>query len=174
MKNGSVNSPIRQPIIKPMTPSDLDSVIRIEEQSFQHPWARDQFMDELERGSVSRCHVALMVDSEDDTAQNATSTNGPVVGFIMTWLVVDELHITNIAVGFEARRGGVAAALLEHSIGEAIELGAQWCQLEVRISNRPARELYGLFGFKTLGTRKRYYPDGEDAVVMGKDLTIRV
>ena len=174
MKNGSGISQIRQPIIKPMVPSDLDSVVRIEEHSFQHPWARDQFMDELERGLVSRCHVALMVDSEDDTAQNATSSNGPVVGFIMTWLVADELHITNIAVGPEARRGGVAAALLEHSIGEAIELGAQWCQLEVRISNRPARELYDRFGFKSLGIRKRYYPNGEDAVVMGKDLTIRV
>ena len=163
---------IRQYVIRPMAPSDLDSVIRIEEQSFSHPWTHEQFMTELERGPVSRCCVAMVDQDGCDTSQESASTQQLVVGFIMAWLVVDEFYITNLAVEQKVRRGGVAAALLEYSIEEAIELGAKWCQLEVRVSNMPARELYGRFGFKTLGTRKRYYPDGEDAVVMGKDLTI--
>ncbi len=153
-----------------MAPSDLDSVIRIEEQAFPHPWTRDQFMAELQREPVSRCHVAVMRDYEVYSAQNTRSVMGPVVGFIMAWLVVDELHITNLAVAPEARRCGVAAALLEQSIREATELEAQWCQLDVRASNAPAMELYGQFGFKPLGTRKGYYHNGEDAVVMGREL----
>ena len=174
MNSGSDTIQIKQPLIRPMAPLDLDSVIRIEKQSFPHPWTRAQFMTELQREAVSRCHVAVMGDDEDGTVQNASSTKGPVVGFIMAWLVEDELHITNLAVAPEARRGGVAAAILEHSIREATELGAAWCQLDVRASNTPARELYSRFGFKPLGTRKGYYLNGEDAVVMGKDLTIRV
>jgi len=163
MNSESGTSQIRQPLIRTMTLSDLDSVIRIEELSFPHPWTRDQFTTELGREPVSRCHVAVMEDDGD-------YATGPVAGFIMAWLVVDELHITNLAVAPEARRGGVAAALLVQSIREATELGAVWCQLDVRASNTAARGLYSLFGFKPLGTRKRYYHNGEDAVVMGKNL----
>ncbi|MDF1524827.1 MAG: ribosomal protein S18-alanine N-acetyltransferase [bacterium] len=160
MNSGSGTSKINPLVIRPMTLLDLDSVVRIEDLSFPHPWTRDQFTAELERELVSRCHVAVM---EDDGI-------GPAVGFIMAWLVEDELHITNLAVEPEVRRGGVAAALLEQSILEAIELGAMWCQLDVRATNAAARGLYSRFGFKPLGTRKRYYQNGEDAVVMGKEL----
>jgi ribosomal-protein-alanine N-acetyltransferase len=163
MDEGSGTSKIKHPVIRSMTLLDLDSVIRIEELSFPHPWTRDQFTTELDQEPVSRCHVAVI---EDDGG----SASGPVLGFIMAWLVVDELHITNLAVAPEVRRGGVAAVLLEQSILEATELGAIWCQLEVRATNTAARGLYRRFGFKPLGTRKRYYHDGEDAVVMGKDL----
>jgi ribosomal-protein-alanine N-acetyltransferase len=163
-------SQIDQFLIRPMTPLDLDSVVRIEEQSFPHPWTREQFMSELVNEPVSRCHVAVMGDHILHPVQDDPSMKAPVVGFIMAWLVVDELHITNLAVAPETRRGGVAAALLERSINEASELGAQWCQLDVRASNTPARELYSRHGFEPLGTRKGYYQDGEDALVMGKEL----
>ena len=170
MNSGSETSQTRQPLIRPMALSDLDSVIRIEEQSFPHPWTREQFMTELGRKPVSRCHVAVMGDDEVYPVQDTSSMKGPVVGFIMAWLVEDELHITNLAVAPEVRRGGVAAAILERSILEAVENGAVWCQLDVRASNTPALELYSRFGFKPLGTRKGYYHNGEDAVVMGKEL----
>jgi ribosomal-protein-alanine N-acetyltransferase len=170
MKSGSDTIQIRQPFIRPMTPSDMDSVTRIENQSFPHPWTREQIVTELLRESVSRCHVAVMGDDEDSTFQNSSSTEGPVLGYIMAWLVEDELHITNLAVAPEVRRCGVAAALLEQSIREATEEGAVWCQLDVKVSNSPARGLYMRYGFKPLGTRNGYYPDGEDAVVMGREL----
>jgi ribosomal-protein-alanine N-acetyltransferase len=163
MHSGSGTSKIRHPLIKSMTLSDLDSVIRIEELSFSHPWTRDQFTAELEREQVSRCHVAVMGDDGEYASES-------VAGFIIAWFVVDELHITNLAVDPHARRCGVAAALLEQTIQEGTELGAVWCQLEVRASNMAARGLYSRYGFKPLGTRKRYYHNGEDAVVMGRGL----
>jgi ribosomal-protein-alanine N-acetyltransferase len=171
MSTESDNLQVIQLHIRSMAPSDLDSVIRIEKQSFPYPWTREQFMTELGRKPVSRCHVAVAGDHEVYPVQDVSSFKGPVVGFIMAWLVEDELHITNLAVAPEARRGGVAAAILEHSILEAVEHGAVWCQLDVRASNTPARELYNRFGFKPLGTRKGYYHNGEDAVVMGRNLT---
>jgi len=163
MNSESGTSRIRHPFIRAMTLSDLDSVIRIEELSFQCPWTRDQFSAELVRAPVSRCLVAVIEEDGDCTSES-------VAGFIMAWLVVDELHVTNLAVAPKARRCGVAAALLERSIQDATELGAVWCQLEVRASNTAAIGLYGGFGFKPLGVRKRYYHNGEDAVVMGREL----
>ncbi|UCF88184.1 MAG: ribosomal protein S18-alanine N-acetyltransferase [bacterium] len=158
-------------LIRTMEPADLESVLRIEEESFPHPWTRDQFMNEINGGSVSRCHVAVRKTEEGRGAAGKEATPaGSVVGFVMAWLVSDELHITNLAVAPEARRCGVAAALLSHTIREAVRQGAVWCQLDVRVTNTPARELYSRLGFKPLGTRKRYYRNGEDAVVMGKEL----
>ena len=148
-----------------MTLSDLDAVMHVEELSFPHPWTREQFIVELERSSFSRCYTALLVEDG-----NNPDLEGTVVGFMMAWLAADELHITNLAVKPEVRRIGVAAALLGNSLREAVDAGATWCQLEVRASNKPARELYTRYGFEPIGTRKRYYQDGEDAVVMGKEL----
>lgn len=155
--------------IRPMVSSDLDSVIRIEKCSFPHPWTREQFIVELGREPYSRCHVAELKDSAA-ALEYCPSWKDAIVGFLMTWLVADELQITNLAVAPEVRRSGVAAVLLEYSLREAVDMGAAWCQLEVRVTNTPARDLYKRYGFKPLGTRKGYYQDGEDAVVMGKDL----
>ena len=174
MNNRPGKGQIGQPFIRHMLPSDLDSVIRIEELSFPHPWTREQFMTELGREPVSHCHVVVTGDDGNCSDQDKHLKEGTVAGFIMGWLVADELHITNLAVAPEARRGGFAAALLERSIQEATELGAAWCQLDVRASNTPARGLYLRYGFKALGTRKGYYHNGEDAVVMGRDLTISI
>ena len=88
----------------------------------------------------------------------------------MSWLVADELHVTNLAVSPAHRGLGFAAGLVEHALDDAREKGTVWCQLEVRSSNKPARSLYRKFGFREIGLRKGYYQDGEDAVVMGKDL----
>jgi len=114
--------------------------------------------------------VAAMGDVGADPARCAPCSERPIVGFIMAWLVQDEFHITNLAVAPEARGCGVAAMLLEQALLEATETGALWCQLEVRASNAPAIGLYRRSGFRPLGKRKRYYHNGEDAVVMGREL----
>lgn len=154
-----------KPRIRNMLPSDLDSVVSIEERSFPNPWTRDQFMAELGRKPVSRCYVSVKEGGGEGRISEEI-----VTGFIMAWLVADELHITNLAVDPEMRRTGAAASLLGKSMREAMQLGAKWCQLEVRASNKPAQNLYRRFGFRPLGIRKRYYHNGEDAVVMGREI----
>jgi len=151
--------------IRALTRDDLDAVLFIEAASFPFPWLREMFEAELDRGDVSRCYVALVTPRPGDEEKREE-----IVGYLLSWFVTDELHITNLAVAPSRRRSGAAEALLSHALGEAVQSGAKWCQLEVRASNTPARVLYGKFGFRGIGIRRGYYQDGEDAVVMGREL----
>jgi ribosomal-protein-alanine N-acetyltransferase len=86
------------------------------------------------------------------------------------WLMVDEAHITTFAVLPEWRRRGVGGRLMLALMDVSLDLAARFMTLEVRLSNRAARELYGRFGFKPVGLRPRYYSDnGEDALIMTTD-----
>ncbi len=153
--------------VRQMQVTDLDQVIEIEKSSFSHPWSREQFQAELARSYISRCYVAEFVNGEDERID---PDGQRIAGFVMAWLVADEMHIANVAVHPDLRGGGVARLLLEHAFDEAHNQGARWCQLEVRVGNDAARALYGKLGFRKMGVRRGYYSDGEDAVVMGKEL----
>jgi [ribosomal protein S18]-alanine N-acetyltransferase len=87
-----------------------------------------------------------------------------VVGFVLAWRVVDELHILNVAVAPDRRRQGIGATLLRLVLDEARSSGAARCLLEVRRSNTSALALYASLGFSPFNERRAYYPDGEDAI----------
>ncbi len=92
-------------------------------------------------------------------------------GFAVVWLVHDELHVLNVAVAPGARRRGLARAILDRVEGQGREQGARVAMLEVRRGNGPAIALYRSRGYREVGIRPRYYAeDGEDALVMDKDL----
>src|SRR5207237_8399011 len=95
----------------------------------------------------------------------------PIVGFLTYWLVHDEVHILNVAVGPEHRRKGVARTLMGETERRAHQAGAALLTLEVRRSNQAALELYREFDYRAVGVRPNYYVDeGEDAIVMVKEL----
>lgn len=136
---------------------EIDDVIAIEEASFTNPWTRQMYLAELERPDQSFCYLAR-------------TTGGAVVGFCSLWLVVDELHINNLAVLPQERRAGVATVLLRHVLGEGVRLGAVRATLEVRKSNEPARLLYERMGFTVAGVRRAYYTKPvEDAVILWRE-----
>lgn len=90
-----------------------------------------------------------------------------IVGYAGLWLMVDEAHITTIAVSPRYQGQGVGELLLLALIDCAIALNARWLTLEVRVSNVIAQSLYRKYTFREMGVRKRYYSDdGEDALVM--------
>jgi len=96
--------------------------------------------------------------------------NSMVVGYGGFWLVVDEAHITNIAVHPHYRRQGYGTMILRHLLEAAASRHAIMATLEVRESNAVALNLYRKFGFRPVAIRKHYYSDsGEDAIVMLKD-----
>src|SRR5256885_7504703 len=131
--------------IEPLsTAADLEAVLQIERASFVNPWTREMYLAELENRGVSFCFVAR------DSAQQ-------VVGFCSFWRVLDELHINNLAVMPDFRRGGAASALLAYVLKEGARLGARRATLEVRRSNEAARTLYERFGFIVAGVRRGYY-----------------
>lgn len=150
-----------------MEPADLDQVTYIEDNSFSHPWSREQFQTELARAPISRCYVIEDVGGQSTRGEQAECR---VAGFLTSWLVADEMHITNVAVSPNQRGKGVARFLLTGVLDEIVSQGGKWCQLEVRESNDAAMGLYLKLGFQNLGIRRGYYSDGEDAVIMGREL----
>jgi ribosomal-protein-alanine N-acetyltransferase len=95
---------------------------------------------------------------------------GRILGYIGCWFIVDELHISTLAVDQTFRRRGIGKLLLEAVLRHGIEEGAQMVTLEVRESNEPALKLYQKYGFKPVGRRTGYYRDNdEDAILMTLD-----
>jgi len=144
--------------IQPLTSArDIDDILRIESLSFTNPWTREMYLSEIEHSNVAFFYIARDVVGE-------------AIGFCSFWLVLDELHINNLAVLPEHRRAGVASALLERVLADAASRGAHRATLEVRASNDAALRLYDRFGFAVTTTRRGYYtrPD-EDALVLWRD-----
>ena len=140
-------------IIRPMTAGDLDAVTEIEAATFARPWSRESFQQELERNVAARYLVA--------------EKEGSVIGYAGAWIILDESHITNIAVT-EAERGkGIGRNLTGQLLQYLSNLGAAYATLEVRESNIRAQNLYRSLGFIQVGKRKKYYEDNqEDALLM--------
>ena len=86
---------------------------------------------------------------------------------IVSWLIVDELHIATFATHVDHRRKGIGSLLLREALAEASKDGARRAFLEVRASNLAAQGMYERFGFKVSGRRPQYYRDNsEDAILM--------
>ncbi|MGI5861487.1 MAG: ribosomal protein S18-alanine N-acetyltransferase [Myxococcales bacterium] len=146
--------------LRRLVPADLDEVLRIEQAAFAHPWT-----EELMRRELTHAWSTILV------AEEPTDEGDRIRGFIIFWLVHDEVHILNVATDPAHLRRGVAKAL----IGEALRLGkragAALATLEVRRTNTPAIKLYERFGFRIVGVRPNYYADeNEDGFVMLLDL----
>jgi [ribosomal protein S18]-alanine N-acetyltransferase len=134
-------------VIDAMTEADIPAVVAL-----GSGVTTTQLVDELAR-PWSLCFVA-----RDPQAK--------VLGFVLTWHVTDELHILDVVVDTEVRRRGIGRTLMEHALTRARERSAVHVYLEVRRTNKAAISLYRALGFFTLGVRKKYYPDGEDAIEM--------
>ena len=141
--------------------TDLETILAIEQLSFQWPWGRISFEGEL--SCQNACNFAVRSAEADKEPQ--------IVAYAFIRRVADELHILKIAVT-PARRGhGIATWLLNRCFTVGARQGAGSVYLEVRPSNIPAVELYEKLGFNEIGRRLKYYVDSkEDALVMMKDL----
>ena len=139
--------------IRRMQVEDLPEVLSIEELSFPTPWSTNAFRFELLENPNGHCWVA---------AQGKI-----LAGFIICWLVVDEMHIASIAVHPKFRGKGISKALMVTGLRELISKGARSATLEVRAGNMWAQNLYRYFRFEEVGLRKGYYKDThEDALLM--------
>ncbi len=139
-------------IIRKMVLADLPAVMAIEKESFLTPWSYTVFIKEIKTNSF---------------AYYFTAEKEMIVGYIGTWVIFDEIHITNIAVHPRYRRQGVGKKLLDVVYKLAKLFATKQITLEVRRSNRAARNLYEKEGFVEVGTRPGYYwENNEDAIIM--------
>ncbi len=148
-------------VLRQMTLEDVDRVLAIEKASFTTPWSRGAFINEVTENKLAYYTVAELGDV--------------IVGYAGVWLIVDEGHITNIAVDPKYRGRKLGRKILEKLLGELKNRGILRATLEVRASNTVAIHLYESYDFIILGRRPGYYTDnGEDALIMWKDLTKKI
>lgn len=135
--------------------ADLDAIHHIESVSFPAPWRREFFESEL----AASGRLALVARRDD-----------VVIGYLFAMWLFDEMHVNKIAVIDSERRKGIADALMEQCFAFARDHEVRTISLEVRKSNSGAQEFYRHLDFKPTYLRPRYYPDGEAAVVMMREL----
>ncbi|MGS2779876.1 ribosomal protein S18-alanine N-acetyltransferase [Robertmurraya sp. GLU-23] len=153
MQNEETHSLTDSFVFRYLKEEDIDQILKIEELSFATPWTRQSFENELK---LNQFAVYLVLEKE-----------GQILGYCGMWLIVDEAHITNIAVLPEFRGQKLGEAILRMIMEVAKKKGAKTMTLEVRISNTVAQSLYRKLGFMNGGIRKNYYTDNyEDALVM--------
>ena len=144
-------------LIREMRESDLDRIMEIEIKTFSPPWSREAFLLELTKNLLARYIVA--------------EVDGDVAGYGGIWLIIDEGHVTNIAVEEKYRGLGVGNKLVEGLIQLCRDRDIKAMTLEVRKSNEVAKSLYKKYGFKEYGIRPGYYSNNnEDAIIMWKTI----
>jgi ribosomal-protein-alanine N-acetyltransferase len=144
-----------------MEVGDLPTVLAIERISFPNPWHEVTFRGEILNEGISFPLVAVH------------KTEKRIVGYIVYWLIKDEIMVNNIAVDPDFRRRGVGEAILREVLENIRREGVVFVSLEVRISNNAARALYEKLGFRLLGIRENYYSNPqEDALVLGLNLAL--
>jgi len=169
-------------IVEPMQLSDVPTVAAIEEAVFPLPWSASSFTYELRSNPYSHYLVARL--RHQPTPDRLTrfrevlhrltgsqELDWRIAGYGGFWLVMDEAHISTLAVRPDLRRRGIGELLLVSLIDWAIELHAAVVTLEVRVSNLAAQALYEKYGLVKVGRRKAYYSDNrEDALIMTSGL----
>ena len=179
-------------IIDRMTMADVPRVVEIERLAYPSTWPPSAYRKELQDNRWA--HYIVLRDkkiAEERMTVPAQEPERPrrifplsllpgrptmtmpspdlasILGFAGLWLMVDEAHITTIAMHPNYRRRGLGEFMLVSLIDIAYNIGAKWVTLEVRITNHSAQNLYRKYGFHEAGVRHRYYSDNnEDALIM--------
>lgn len=182
--------------IERMTMSDVPRVVEIERLAYPSTWPPSAYRKELQDNRwahyivlrdkhIAQEGVPMPVSELEKQPRRffplpflpgRTATTAPsadltsIVGFAGLWLMVDEAHVTTIAMHPNFRRRGLGEFMLARLIDIAYEIGARWVTLEVRVTNYNAQNLYRKYGFREAGLRHRYYSDNqEDALIMWTD-----
>lgn len=143
-------------LLKPITAEDLPAVVELDRQCLGGLWTMDGYQRELDSPNSELWGIAR-------SPQQPQS----LIALGCFWAILEEAHITLLAVSPEYRRQGLGTLLLSTLLQKAQARGLERATLEVRSSNQAAIALYQKFGFKIAGTRKKYYQDNqEDALIL--------
>jgi ribosomal-protein-alanine N-acetyltransferase len=143
--------------IRRMRPDDVPAIMAIESVSFgRHHWSEESFYNEM-NNQLGRYYVLM----------EKSAGTPRLAGYCGYWLVVDEAHVTTIAVSPNFRGASLGELLVSHMVDRCLGQTVYWLTLEVRAGNFNAQNLYYKYGFSSMGVRPRYYQDNEeDALIM--------
>lgn len=141
-------------VITPMQDKDIPAVVEIEKLSFKFPKPESIFREDEHKYLVARQERPVK-------AHEGRKGQEDIVGYIGIEKILDETHIINMAVHPDYRGAGIGKRLMQHVLNDEDVFF-----LEVRVSNEAAKKMYEKYGFSVISTRKAYYADGEDALVM--------
>lgn len=144
-------------ITREPTPEQLDEAARLEQACFRFCWTREDVQDQMEKNPY--CFLVLMNDEEGNT-----------VGYCLLWEIFESGQIARIGIDPEYQKKGYGSRLLEFAEEHAKQHECELMSLDVRVSNVPAIRLYEKNGYVEVHRTKKYYPDGEDALMMLKGL----
>lgn len=146
-----------EPVFRKMVKDDLDRIAELEVICFRSPWTKGMLKGELKH-KASHYHVIEL--------------GGKIIAYAGMWIILNEAHITNVAVDPHYRGRGFGRDIMLLSMREALLFGAEQMTLEVRETNSVAQKMYASLDFEVEGTRKNYYQDtGEGALILwNKDM----
>lgn len=139
---------------------DIDNILEIEKLSFPSPWGRIAF----------ECEISKLLTGAGIFQVAYNEENDKICGYICANIVIDYIHILNLAVGPEYRKKGIAGEFIKRIEIEALKRKIYGITLEVRESNFAAINLYRKFGFDIKGKREKYYENKDNALIMWKIL----
>ncbi|MEL6927037.1 MAG: ribosomal protein S18-alanine N-acetyltransferase [Cyanobacteria bacterium J06600_6] len=146
--------------IKPITSTDVAEVVTLDGISLGGLWQPEAYLREIDSDKSTLLALHLSSASE-------LNTETKIIGMGCLWSIVDEAHITLLAVHPDYRRQGLGQLLLLELLKDAIARNLAWATLEVNENNLAAVNLYKKYGFQIAGKRKNYYqPAGDDALVL--------
>ena len=152
--------------VRRCVPADIERMAAIERVSFSDPWS----FETLSAAYALR-HMHVLVAEESGRTEGQGGGAPALVGYVLALVMADEGEIADVAVAPEARRRGVARALLQQVVVDMVEDGVRKLYLEVRESNAAARGLYRSLDFEQVGRRRNYYQrPSEDALLLVRDL----
>ena len=140
--------------IRPMSEKDVDKIFQLEKRIFTDAWSYNLIKDEIENNKLKKPYI-LEIDNK-------------IVGYAFVWIIEDEVHLNNFAIHPNFRRKGLGLKLIRFIFDEFKKYRNMF--LEVRQSNKKAIDLYHKVGFSNFFIRKHYYSNGENAIVMHKEL----
>ncbi|MGH2441665.1 MAG: ribosomal protein S18-alanine N-acetyltransferase [Chloroflexota bacterium] len=178
--------------VLPMDLEDIGQVLEVDRESYSVPWPASAYRREILHNRNARYLVLREVSDGEESSpppeavqrrsipfpflrwpargDDRNGQQGRVIGYAGMWMMVDEAHITTVAIRNEWRGRGLGELLLASLVEAAAEMSARRVTLEVRVSNETAQNLYRKYGFRQEGIRPRYYSDdNEDAYIMSTD-----
>lgn len=181
--------------VRPMTKEDIPQVTEIDREAFPTQWPPPNYHNEMRnqmaffsvvcegekpqtpdgKNAATRkedwlTRISRLFGSGVSGRRTTTPSKDCIIGFVGSWIMADEAHITSIAVRETHRRQGIGEMLMVEAIELALKMKADILTLEVRVSNTGAQSLYTKYGFTQVGLRKAYYTDNrEDALIMSTD-----